>query len=177
MGISFGGLAGFLLLLSLSGSSCRPTQPQWEPGGKLPEGVLDREAMIALLVDIHLAEGDLLERNLPVEEQEPLLKAHYGPILSRHGITAKQLSDSYTYYVERPLTLNELYVEVIEELNRIQAQVQVDIQSDSETKSLNDNPDQGQPAPRSGPAKARPTEESTARPTETRPAEPSLTKR
>lgn len=143
-------LVRMLFLLLLVSSSCKPVQPQWEPGGKLPEGVLDREAMIDLLVEIHLVEGDLLERNLPAEEQEPLLKAHYGPVLYRHNITAKQLSDSYAYYVERPLTLNAMYVQVIEKLNLIQAQVQADIQSKSESTLLPEQSDQAQPAGRPG---------------------------
>lgn len=77
--------------------------------------------MIALLVDIHLAEGDLLERSLPAEEQPALLVQHYGQILQQHGIRAEDLQRSYAWYVERPLTMNQLYEEVIERLNRLQA--------------------------------------------------------
>ncbi len=66
--------------------------------------------MIALLVDIHLAEGDMLDRSLPAEEQEVLLREHYGMILARHRITAKQLQESYAYYIRRS-TAGRLVVE------------------------------------------------------------------
>ncbi len=82
--------------------------------------------MIRLLVDIHLAEGDLLERNLSAEEHLPFLQRHYGQILASHGISAKQLQDSYQFYVERPLTLNTMYNEVVEQLNRMQAAVEAE---------------------------------------------------
>jgi len=150
----------FLLAFALFFAACRPGQPQWEPTAKLPDGVLDREAMIAVLVDVHLAEGDLLERNLPSEEQEALLRSHYEPLLARHGISARQLMDSYAYYVERPLTLNAMYEEVIEALNRIQAQVQAQVQEETQT--------QARPAAqgRSETPAASPSETQTPRPAE-----------
>jgi hypothetical protein len=100
--------------------------------------------MIAVLVDVHLAEGDLLERNLPAEEQEALLRSHYQPLLARHNISARQLMDSYAYYVERPLTLNAMYEEVIEDLNRIQAQVQAQVQEETQTQGRTRPSPQGQ---------------------------------
>ena len=115
-------------------SGCKPVTKRWEPSAKLPEGILDQEAMIALLVDIHLAEGDVLDRSLPAEDQAPVLQSHYAQILALHHISAQQLQESYQFYIERPITLNGMYDEVIEILNRMQANATSPAQTNGESK-------------------------------------------
>jgi hypothetical protein len=104
--------------------SCGPVSPNWEGSERPPAEVLEPEAFVALMVDVHLAEGDLLERNLSAEEQLVLLREHYSHILARHGMEPEVLEASYAWYTARPLSLNKLYDQVLEELNRMQAEVQ-----------------------------------------------------
>jgi hypothetical protein len=114
--------AGALLLAAVF--SCRPVSPNWEGSDRRPSDVLEPEAFVSLMVDVHLAEGDLLERSLPADEQIALLSEHYSHILASQGIAPEVLQASYAWYTARPLTLNKLYDQVLEELNRMQAEVQ-----------------------------------------------------
>jgi hypothetical protein len=119
-----GRLLALALLLALA--ACRPAERQWEPAGERPADVLDRETMISVLTDMHLAEGDALERALSPERSDSLLAVHYARIARENGTDLATIHRSYLWYVARPLTMKDLYAEVIERLNRLQGEWQAD---------------------------------------------------
>lgn len=82
--------------------------------------------MISVFTDLHLAEGDALERALSPERSDSLLAVHYARIAREHATDLATIQRSYAWYVARPLTMKELYAEVIERLNRLQGEWQAD---------------------------------------------------
>lgn len=77
--------------------------------------------MVDLLVDIHLAEGDLIERNIRGAEQGSLLAEYYSAILRVHEVSDTVFADSYDWYIARPMDMHDIYEAVIEEIMAIQA--------------------------------------------------------
>lgn len=107
-------------------AACRPADRQWEPAGERPADVLDRETMVSVFTAMHLAEGDALERALSPGRSDSLLAVHYARIAREHDTDLAAIRRSYAWYVARPLTMQDLYAEVIERLNRLQGEWQAD---------------------------------------------------
>jgi len=82
--------------------------------------------MTAVLLSMHLAEGDALERALPPEQTDSLLTLHYGNLAREHNTDLPTIQRSYAWYVARPLTLRAMYETVVEDLNRLQGEWQGD---------------------------------------------------
>lgn len=80
--------------------------------------------MTAVLLSMHLAEGDALERALPPEQTDSLLALHYGRLAREHKTDLPTIQRSYAWYVARPLTLRAMYETVVEDLNRLQGEWQ-----------------------------------------------------
>ncbi len=138
-----------VLLMVLLGVGCKPSSTQWEPDGERPENVLDREAMISVLTEMHLAEGDALERAMAPERSDSLLASHYARIARAHDTDLAGIQRSYLWYVARPLTLKPMYDEVVERLNRLQGAWQ----SDPNSPGLEQVPED---LPRARPAQQEP---------------------
>ena len=90
----------------------------------IPDTVLPKEKMTAVLVDIHLIEATM---NLNVMSSEsasiPGSSTLSIDVLKKHQITKKQYDESFIFYTQHPDLLNEIYQEVINELSRLQAKV------------------------------------------------------
>lgn len=107
----------FVLIFSVLLSACKTKLENVKP----PKDVLGKQEMIALLVDIHLAEAlGYMERINNLEKQE-LLSAEYGVVLKKHGVSKTLLEKSYDWYLENPSVFEVMYDEVIEQI-KIQEQ-------------------------------------------------------
>ncbi|MFY0672187.1 MAG: DUF4296 domain-containing protein [Bacteroidia bacterium] len=83
---------------------------------KPPKDVLGKQEMIALLVDIHLAEAlGYMERINNLEKQE-LLSSEYAVVLNKHSVSKELLEKSYNWYLENPLVFENMYDEIIEQI-------------------------------------------------------------
>lgn len=79
--------------------------------------------MPALLVDIHLADGQLSV--LPIDSARAYRDAYYGAVFDRHGTDSTVFKQSVQFYSTRPHIMNELYADVerrLEALNRAEQQ-------------------------------------------------------
>ena len=99
-----------LLLILLSGCGMRP----W--------GVLSRSEMVAVLLDVHLAEAAMRVVDTSakrIEKQE-----YYNTIFEKHNTTKEQFDKSLDWYARHPKVLVEIYDEVKIEAERLQERVE-----------------------------------------------------
>lgn len=92
-----------LLLLAACGSK------------KLPEGVIDRDRMVPLLVDVYLTEayyGVETSYSYNYDSLSPEMVRAYEDLLAKHGITADELETSLDYYAHHPEQYNAIHHEV-----------------------------------------------------------------
>lgn len=103
-----------LLLLLLSCKS--------DTGIVIPENVLSKEEMTSLMVDIHLAEAAMNLGSNP-QSFSPTSVSIDADILKKHHTTKQLFEESFTFYTEHPVLMNEIYQDVLNELSRMQAEV------------------------------------------------------
>lgn len=87
-------------------------------GKDTPPGILDKEAMAALLVDVHLVDGSL--SSVP-QFPDTLYKYGMGKYLSvfkLHHTDSTQFKKSFKYYVNKPDQLEAVYDDVINRLKQ-----------------------------------------------------------
>lgn len=128
-----------LSLMFIWTTGCKPVPRNWDPGGKAPQGLISEEKMVDLLVDIHLAEGDLIERNIRGAEQGSLLAEYYSAILRVHEVSDTEFADSYDWYIARPMDMHDIYEAVIEELTAIQATTDRKIEEERAARASEQN--------------------------------------
>ncbi|GAA0523768.1 DUF4296 domain-containing protein [Chitinophaga japonensis] len=96
---------------------------------RVPEGVLPKEAMRDILVDMNLADAHSYDVSpmrggpLPDSVRQVQVKEYYRQILDLHGVSVKKFMDSYHYYESHPDRLKEVYemmLESIAQYRRIQ---------------------------------------------------------
>jgi len=83
---------------------------------------LDKQKMVAVLVDIHLLEAQ--------QQAKPFEKARvynalvgYEKIFLKHGVTDQQFNESFAYYREHPQEMDDLYQAVIDEATRRESEI------------------------------------------------------
>ena len=83
----------------------------------LPEGVMDREALTAFLVDAYTLEAYNTyvhpSNAVPIA---PEIASAYDDLLKRHGVTADVVDSSLSYYGHRPEEYGEILKEVQQRL-------------------------------------------------------------
>jgi hypothetical protein len=105
----------FIILLSFSFFACTDAYKV-----KIPDSVLSKEKMAAVLLDIHLLEATLNLNAGNVNASDGKLSFD---IYNKHGITKEQYEESYTFYTENPEALKEVYDIVLNELSKLQVTV------------------------------------------------------
>ncbi len=99
-----------LLLILLSGCGMRP----W--------GILSHDEMVAVLLDVHVAEAAMKivdSRAKRIEKQE-----YYNQVFVKHNITKKQFDKSLDWYARHPKLLVAIYDDVKKEAERLQERVE-----------------------------------------------------
>jgi hypothetical protein len=88
-----------------------------------PSGVLSKEKMIDLLVDINLAESALRvglpAHNLPSDSIYQ--KSQFIKVFEKNEVKPDDFDKSLNYYTEHVEDLNEIYLEVINKLSMMEA--------------------------------------------------------
>jgi hypothetical protein len=86
-------------------------------GDETPSNIISKDKMIAVLVDIHLAEASADNRLLNLEQINSALATRYDSLFKKHDITFDQFKTSYDYYLAHADVLSEIYAEVVTELS------------------------------------------------------------
>jgi myosin heavy subunit len=87
-------------------------------GNSLPDGVLERDRMIEVLIDLHLAEAAITNQALFGEEALQRASDYYDMIYKKHGITKEEFKASFEYYSRHPQLYKEMYDQLIAEMTR-----------------------------------------------------------
>jgi hypothetical protein len=86
---------------------------------------LGEEAMIDLLVDIHLTESAVLIKQNEGIRSDSLSLEFYGKLFDKHGVSRDRYERSLEYYVQYPEKMEKMYEEVYKRLSSMQAEFKV----------------------------------------------------
>lgn len=84
----------------------------------VPDDIIPRDSMVSALFDMHLIEGAKVGQKVMGDTVK--LNTYYTKLYQKYGVTKKQYEKSFNFYSEHPETMNKMYQEVIERLNKIQ---------------------------------------------------------
>ena len=77
--------------------------------------------MIAVMVDVQVAEASIQNRNLNMTDSTKLIAAgFYKNLFQKNKITEQQFRESFLYYAHHLDSMNKIYEEVINELSKKQ---------------------------------------------------------
>lgn len=79
-------------------------------GRKVPEGVVPQQQMGALLLDMHLADGQLA--SMLVDSARAYRDAYYESIFNRYAIDSTTFEQSIAFYSKRPELMKAMYVDI-----------------------------------------------------------------
>ena len=108
----------FILLFTIFIVSCSQNKTV-----SIPDSVLPKEKMAEVMVDIHLLEASL---NINTFSRDKASKGAVAPstdVLKKNHITKKQYDESFQFYSSNPQLLSEIYLIVLNDLSKMQAQV------------------------------------------------------
>ena len=101
----------FMVLASALFFSCSHEADQ------TPSNIISKDKMIAVLVDIHLAEASADNRLLNLDQINAAMATRYDSLFKEHDINYEQFKTSYDYYLAHATELSEIYAEVVNELS------------------------------------------------------------
>ncbi len=87
-------------------------------GDSPPSGILERQRMINLLVEVHLADGSLYNQQQLPDSLYKYGAARYLSIFKKLHTDSIQFRKSFKYYTTRPEQLQAMYDEVSQSLKK-----------------------------------------------------------
>jgi hypothetical protein len=99
----------FLGIFILVAISCSSDQP--------PKSIMSEGDMINYLIDLHIAEGAVQNLRLKGDSAKVVFTVKEKQLLKEHHITDSVFVDSYNYYVNHPIKLEEIYAAVIDSVS------------------------------------------------------------
>lgn len=98
-------LTTIVLTVLFFGSACVKT---------VPEGVVPQRQMTALLLDMHLVDGQLA--SMVIDSARAYRDAYYDAIFSRYAIDSTAFERSIEFYSERPELMKKMYIDIEKQL-------------------------------------------------------------
>ena len=86
----------------------------------IPSNILSKEKMAAVLTDIHIAEAEAGSRTLP--DSTSKVPVSFEKIFEKDSISKSQYEESLSFYMDHPDLLDTVYVQVLNELSKMQGQ-------------------------------------------------------
>lgn len=83
-----------------------------------PEGILDKEKMVAVYTDIHIAEGRLRTVGIFADSAKLMAPVLYDEVYRTHQISREEFIKSYNYYQANPKEFEAIVDRVLEELSK-----------------------------------------------------------
>ncbi|TDQ13514.1 uncharacterized protein DUF4296 [Algoriphagus boseongensis] len=83
---------------------------------KTPEGLLDEEQMVAILLDIQLTEGIVSALPIPYDSSTMVYGLLEKEIFLKHGVPDSVFTSSMKYYLEDAAMMEKIYARVIDSL-------------------------------------------------------------
>jgi hypothetical protein len=88
---------------------------------KIPEGVIPRDQMVAVLADVQIAESVMSYKDSRGDITISKAPDYYQFIFSKYHITEKQFRKSFTFYSGQIEMMDKIYEDVIIEISKRQA--------------------------------------------------------
>ncbi len=91
-----------------------------------PDGVLSKQEMISLMVDIHLEEASLRAGNQQFvkDEMRNYSRTQYLKVFAKHHVKPEDFRKSLDYYLLKVNDLDDIYTGVINRLTEMQSELQ-----------------------------------------------------
>ena len=113
-------MKNFLLFIGLAAITACVEDKQM-----IPEGVLGKEKMHEVLIDVHLLEAKVEKLKKPEDSILVYAKEEYEKLYYLHHITEQQFQRSFQFYQDNPNLMNEMYQQMIEEMTQREAELKV----------------------------------------------------
>lgn len=93
-----------------------------------PPGIIPRDKMISILIDVQQAEAKIQTYNLNANDSTRNIEyGYYHSIFKKHHIKSSEFETSFKYYSKNLELLNKMYDEVITGLSKHQAESAVKV--------------------------------------------------
>jgi len=89
----------------------------------VPSRIIPKDKMVDVLVDIHLAEAAADNHGFTKLEINLIMASKYDTVFQKHEITYEQFTSSYSYYMNHPDELSDIYSEVVNKLTTMASKV------------------------------------------------------
>ncbi len=107
-----------ILLFTLLFLGCQKQQEE-----VIPVGVINLDTMSMIIADMHIVEAISNFRGMIDSPESSKIEEHYSAIFSTFKITPEKFRKSYDYYLEKPERMDSVYVLVLEQLSKTQAEI------------------------------------------------------
>ena len=98
----------------------------------LPEYVLNRKVMIALLTDVHIVEAVLQKKHGMGQLALDLAGVYYDTLFEKYNITRIQIDSSIAFYSRRPDVFEGIYTTVITNLSKKEDEIKIEMEKEKE---------------------------------------------
>ncbi len=82
-------------------------------------GVITKDTMILLLTDMHLADADAQSKMMVMDSMQRLYKQSFESIFNHYKINTNRFKKSLKFYTEHPKEMDDIYVQVISNLSKL----------------------------------------------------------
>lgn len=90
---------------------------------KIPAGIIPRDKMIAIMIDVQVAEAKIQSNNLSFNDStKQIALGYYNYVFQKHHIRNSDFKNSFNYYASHMQVMNKMYEEVITGLSKRQAE-------------------------------------------------------
>lgn len=96
---------------------------QESPQGEKPPGLIEKENLKLLMIDLYIAESANNMRLLEKDTALPKYPELYQEILDKHNVTPKDYENSLKYYSEKPEEINAIYDDVLERITKKESEL------------------------------------------------------
>ena len=110
-----------VFILFLGFSACKVEKK--EKQDQVPEYIISPEQMDEVLVDIHIAEAALKYKRGRGEKFKLYSNQYFDHVFKKHNISKKQFEESLEYYYKHEKQLDDIYKNVLKELERIKKEI------------------------------------------------------
>ncbi len=87
---------------------------------RLPEGILDEDTMVELLIDIHLAEGLVSTFPIHYDSSRILYPLFEKEVFKKHQVSDSVFRKSLEYYMRDTRVMDRLYARTIDSLHVVE---------------------------------------------------------
>ena len=86
----------------------------------IPPNILPKDKMVQVITEVHIAEARVHIKTLPDSTSTEAIG--FQKIFEKESITRQQYEESLSFYIDHPVLLDSIYVQVLNELSKMQGE-------------------------------------------------------